>query len=125
MNSYYFTLSLRVYEDIDIYEIEKKLGIKATKLTTFKNSLGKNKSAKLYIKTKEFSNIYTDEDFSKFVNVFANKKDILNEIQNKYKTELIFCVVFTSFKEKPCLSLNKDTIKLLSELNANYDIDFV
>lgn len=125
MNSYYFALSLRIFEDIDIYEVENKLGIKATKLTTFKNSLGENKCAKLYLKTKEYSDVYTDEIFAKFVKTFSDKQNLINDIQNKYKTELIFSIVFTSLKEKPCLSLSNETINLLSNMNAKYDVDFI
>lgn len=124
-NKYYFSFSINFAKNVDLKSLENVLEIKATKLTPLKESKGKNKSAKFYCKTQEYDDMYTDKKFEEFVNLLAPRLKDLPNMLLEYDGKCHFCVVFTETKQKPCLSLNIQTIRTLANIGASYDVDFV
>ena len=141
--TYYFEFTLNFKTDYDVKNLEKILGLKPYSVMTLsesKEKLSKGTvydetnnaqpainlaTAKFIYRTNEFNEIDISKPFDNFLN---NVKDALTKIQselNKNQGELSFCTVFTSLEEKPCLYLSKETIKTLSSLNADLDIDYV
>ena len=125
MNKYYFSLSIHFKKDIDLYKLQDDLKIKATKLTALKDSKGPNKSAKFYCKTNSFENIYTDNEFEKFVDSLMENLSVLPNILREYDGKCCFCVVIEEMTEAPCLSLSEKTIANLHKIGASYDVDFI
>ena len=124
MNKYHFTLSIQFDSDYDVQGLKKILNINPTSITPFNQSLGSKKSAKFILKTKTLTNIYTDEMFEKFLLSIKDNLKPLPEILEKNQGYCSFGIVFEEFDEKPCISLNRETIKILCDLHANYDVDF-
>ena len=105
--------------------MQNDLKIKATKLTYLKDSKGPIKSAKFYCKTNSFDNIYTDNEFEKFVDGMVDNLTVLPNILKEYDGECCLCIVFEEITEKPCLSLSEKTIENLFKIGASYDVDFI
>lgn len=124
MNKYHFTLSIQFDKDYPVSELKNILNLEPTSITPFNQSLGSKKSAKFTLTTKTLTNIYTDEMFEKFLLSIKDNLKQLPEILEKNQGYCSFRIVFEEFDEKPCISLNYETIKILSDLHANYDVDF-
>ena len=125
VNKFYFTISLSFNKDCNLDNLEKQFGIKAYKKINLNESKAPVKQAKLIFKTDEFEEIYTDEIFEKFVLNCKDNFKGLKEILNENDGVCYFNIVFTSLKDKPCLSMNNVVLTTLSELGASFDVDFI
>lgn len=125
MNKYFFSLHLHFNKDIDVFSLEKLLKLKATKLTPLSESKGEAKCAKFYYQTKEYSKIYSDEEFEKFLFSLKDNLKDLPAILSEFDGECSFALVFTELTESPCISLSKEAIEFLNYLNARFDVDFI
>ena len=127
MNRYYFSLLICFKKEIDLVALEKMLKLEGSKLTPLSESRGlpENKTAKLYFKTKEYAGVYSDDDFSKFVEMVHERCKNLGGVLQEYDGRIELDVVFTTLEEKPCLSLSEKTVKNLSDLGASFDVDFI
>ena len=127
MNKYYFSIFISFKKDIDLYNFEKAINLEATNLTFLKDSFGEDeeKTADFYYRTDEHSNIYSDDEFEKFLFSLKDNFQDLPEILREFDGECGFSLVFTEVNEPPCISLSKETINFLNFLNARFDVDFV
>jgi len=124
-NTFYFSINAHFGKDYDVSKLENIFGFKADKLIYLKDSLGPNPSAKFLYRTKNFEEIYSDKLFEEFVEGIYNKANKIKEELDSNNGRLTFCIVFTNFVAKPCLYLSNKTLSQLSEMGANYDVDFI
>ena len=124
-NKYYFEFALNFEKDFNVGELESVLGLKASKLVSYENSKAENKTAKFIFKTEEISEIYADFEFKKFLNAYKDKLKGVTSLLKDNNGNLAFCVVFTELQDKPIISLDRETIQILSDLNASFDVDYV
>lgn len=123
--SYHFSLHLHFNDDVDVNALEKYFKMEAYKKTALKESKGKNKSAKIWFRTKELTEVYTDKAIEKFLtNVYDNFRD-LKQILDENNGHGTFSSIFTKAKERPIISLTYKTIQILEQLGLSFDVDFV
>jgi len=125
MNKFYISLALTFKQDCDVNKIEKLLGLKAYKKIGLKDSKGLQKLAKIIFKSNEFEGFYSDEIFEKYLIKNLNNFKKIPEILSLYDGECHFSIVITSLRDKPCVGLSLKSIKILSNINASYDVDFI
>lgn len=125
MNKYRFAISIHFKSDYDVEKLDEILKIQPTKITPLEKSLGKEKSAKFYYKTKEMTDIYTDNMFEDFVAQIAPNLAPLPQILKENNGTCVFRIVFDEISEKPCLSLSNKTLGILHNLGASYEVDFI
>ena len=85
MNKYHFSLHIFFKQDCDVNALEKIIGIKAYKKVLLKDSVGKNKSAKLWIRTKQEKSPDTVERLSKFISKMQPTFLLLQDYLNKFE----------------------------------------
>lgn len=125
MNKYYFSLSIQFKKDINLNVLQDALQIKATKLTPLAESKGTEKTAKFSYRTESLTNIYTDEEFAKFVSEIESRLADIKPLLAQFEGFCNFCIVFEELEESPCISLSEETIAKLSRIGASFDIDFI
>lgn len=122
--TYHFSLFLNFKNDVDVDRLEKYFKIDAYKKTFLRDSKGPEKTAKIWYKTKEISDVYTDEAIERFIlqiyDNFANLKQIL-KVNNG---SACFTLYFTDVKERPVIGLTLKTIEMLEKLGLSFDVDF-
>lgn len=124
-NKFYFSISIHFKENVDVFEIQEILKIKASKLTPLEQAKGPNKTARLYFKSKEFEENYSDEIFEKFVEKFKDNFNILPKLLKEYDGRCSFCIVFTELNDSPCINLKNSTLNSLAQIGADFDVDFI
>lgn len=123
--SYHFSLHLHFNDDVDVNALEKYFKMEAYKKTALKESKGENKSAKIWFRTKELTEVNTHEAIEKFLtNVYDNFRD-LKQILDENNGHGTFSLIFTKAKERPIISLTYKTIQILEQLGLSFDVDFV
>ena len=125
MNKYYFSLSIQFKKDINLNVLQDALQIKATKLTPLAESKGTEKTAKFSYRTESLTNIYTDEEFARFVSEIESRLADIQPLLAEFDGFCNFCIVFEELEESPCISLSEETIAKLGRLGASFDIDFI
>lgn len=127
MLTYYFDVYAHFKKDIDVDAIEKEIGKKAYKKVSLKDSKGsaEHKCAKISFRTNESHDVYVGELFSQFVESTKSLFGVINKYLNDYEGTLTFCIVFTNFGENPSINLSNKTMSTLSDMGANFDIDFI
>lgn len=124
MNKYHFSLHIFFKQDCDVNALEKIIGIKAYKKVLLKDSVGKNKSAKLWIRTKQEKSPDTVERLSKFISKMQPTFLLLQDYLSKFDGTCTLTLYFDEINQKPCISLPVDSLKILAENNINFDVDF-
>lgn len=124
-NVFYFSIKINFDYDLDINEINEKLGLKDAKVVAYNDVKGPRKSAKILYKTKKYEAYYTDDYFERFIKELAKKQAVFDAEVTKKDGALNICIVFDGLKEKPCLYISNDTIKDLANLNASFDVDII
>lgn len=125
MNKYYFSLSIQFKKDINLNVLQDALQIKATKLTPLAESKGTEKTAKFSYRTESLTNIYTDEEFARFVGEIESRLADIKPLLAEFDGFCNFCIVFEELEESPCISLSEETIAKLGRLGASFDVDFI
>jgi hypothetical protein len=125
MNKYYFSLSIQFKKDINLNVLQDALQIKATKLTPLAESKGTEKTAKFSYRTESLTNIYTDEEFARFVSEIESRLADIKPLLAEFDGFCNFCIVFEELEESPCISLSEETIAKLGRLGASFDVDFI
>ena len=74
--------------------------------------------------TETMNEIYTDDEFGKFVDAIYGNINDLRPLLNEFDGRCSFCIVFEEMNEKPCISLSKETIEKLYNIGARFDVDF-
>ena len=124
VNKYYFDLAITFESNYDVKNLESIIGLKPAYVVSYEDSTGPVKSAKFIYQTKETNNLYSDEEFSKFVWELRNDLIVLPQILKENNGKITFYIVFTQIHDKPIISLDSRTIKLLAELGARFEIDY-
>ena len=125
MNKYFFTLSLHFKKDINQKELENILGLKATHFTPLSESKTEEKFAHFYYQTDEYSHLYSDDEFERFLISLKDNLTYLPQLMAEFDGECYFSLVFTEVNVEPCISLSKEAISFLSYLGARFDVDFI
>ena len=125
VNKYYFEVCIEFKTDYDVKKLETILGVKSSVMIDLKDAVGPVKTAKFIYKTKDMTEIYTDEMFEKFLIEFDSKANDLIPVLKENDGEIAFSVIFTRLDVKPCLSLSQKAVDILSKLNARIDVDFI
>ena len=82
MNKYFFTISLHLKKDVSQNYLESLIKLKATHFIPLNVSKTDKKFVHFYYKTKEYSNIYSDDEFELYdapytaSNSFISSSDI-------------------------------------------------
>ena len=122
--SYHFSLHLNFKRDIDVDAVEKHFGIKAYKKTAYKDSKDKEKIAKIWYKSKEYTDVNTHLVLEKFAqNMATYLKDLKNFLAAN-DGSAIFTLYFTSAKERPIIELTPTVIDIFQKLGASFEVDF-
>lgn len=122
--TYHFSLHLNFKKDVDVDLIEKHFKLQAYKKTFLKDSKGNEKTAKIWYKSKDYTDVYTDEAIEKFaINMLQNFDD-LKGILTKNDGEATFTLYFTETKERPVIALTFKTIQIFEKLGLSFDVDF-
>ena len=124
MNKYHFTLFYSFKKDIDIDLFEKVVGVKAYKKNSLKDSKGLNKSAKYWIKTEDFSNPDSAMELEKFIKQIEPKLVLTQPFLKQYDGFVRITLYFNETKDKPYIALSPESMKILSENNVKFDVDF-
>lgn len=124
VNKYYFEFAIYFDNDYDVGLLENLLGVTASRMTQYKDSKGDDKKAKFIFKTEILNEVYPDYEFKKFVKVHFEKLKNILSVLNENNGSLAFYIVFTELYDKPIVSLDKETIHMLSELDADFDVDY-
>lgn len=125
VNKYYFEVGIEFKSDYNVKNFEEILGVKPSVMVDLKDAVGPVKTAKFIYKTKDMTEIYTDEVFEKFLIEFDSKADDLIPVLKENDGEIAFSVIFTRLDIKPCLSLSKKAVQILSKFGARIDVDFI
>lgn len=125
VNKYYFEICIEFKTDYDVKKLETILGVKPSTMVYLNDAVGPVKTAKFIYKTKDMTEIYTDEMFEKFLMEFNSKVDDLNPVLKENGGEIAFSIIFTRLDVKPCLSLSQNAVYILSKFGARFDVDFI
>ena len=127
MLTYYFYVSAHFKKDVDVDVIENAVGKKAHKKVFLKDSKGSSerKSAKISYKTSEKHDVFVGEVFDKFVESTSSLFGVIKKYLEEYDGVLTFCIVFTNLGEKPSINMSNKTMSILSNMGADFDIDFI
>ena len=123
-NKYVCWLYLQFKDDCNVDELEKEIGLHAYRKNMLKDSNGKNKTAKLWFKTKNFDAPDTYNVLDKFLESLKPKFEIIKKANEKYNGSTTLTLYFDELNEKPCISLSKENIKLLAFYGFAFDTDF-
>ena len=124
MNKYHFSLHIFFKQDCDVNALEKIIGIKAYKKVLLKDSVGKNKSAKLWIRTKQEKSPDTVERLSKFISKMQPTFLLLQDYLSKFDGTCTLTLYFDEINQKPFIILTVDSLKIFADNNINFDVDF-
>lgn len=124
MNKYHFTLFYSFKKNIDIDLFEKVVGVRAYKKNSLKDSKGINKSAKYWIKTEDFSNPDSAMELEKFIKQVEPKLVLTQPFLKQYDGFVRITLYFNETKDKPYIALSPESMKILSENNVKFDVDF-
>ena len=122
---YHFCIHLNFKKDIDVAKLEKHFGLSAYKLTFKKDAKDREKTAKIWYRTEDFTNIMVDECFENFVLKIKDNFVDLPQFLQEYDGKCVFQIVFKELHEYPIISLSKDVIEILNQLNASFETDFL
>lgn len=122
--SYHFSLHLHFKSDVNVDELEKHFRVKAYKKVFSKDAKDKEKTAKIWYKSKNFSNVNTDKCIELFVEKILVNFEDLKQILLDNNGNGVFTLYFTTVKERPIISLTKKTIEMFNTLGISFDVDF-
>lgn len=123
-NKYHFSLHLQFKDDCNVDDLENKIGMRAYRKNMLKDSKGKNKTAKLWFKTKDFEEPDINAVLEKFLENLKPKFEIIKQANIAYNGNTVLTLYFEEIKQKPSVSLSKETIKLLAYYGFGFDIDY-
>ena len=122
-NLYHFSLHLKFLDDVDVDKIEKQIGIIAYKKTPLKESVGKNKSAKIWYKTQDKNNTLSDKVLENYILKMQEKFEIIKDICLKNNGKATLTMYYDQIQEKPYLKLTANQLKILADNNIDFELD--
>ena len=123
-NKYHFSLHLQFAKYCDIDKLEKKIGIRSYRKNLLSESKGQNKTAKLWFRTEEFDDPDTYSVLKKFINKLSDKFELICEANKIFDGKTTLTLYFEEVKEKPFIKLSYDDMKILSDNNISFEVDF-
>ena len=124
MNKYHFSLHLQFKDDCNINKLEELLQIKAYRKSMLADSKGKNKTAKLWLKSKDITNSDTFSDMQMYVSSMQSKFSIINEWLEMYNGTAVLTLYFEQIQEKPYIKLDNSVIEILNKNHISFEVDF-
>lgn len=122
--SYHFSLHLNFSNDVDVDKLERHFKIEAYKKNFLKDAKGSHKTAKLWYKSIDYTDVNTDVVMEKFVEkLFENLYDLKNILADNNGTAT-FTLYFTTAKERPIIALTAKTIDLFNKMGMIFEVDF-
>lgn len=122
--SYHFSLHLHFRKDVNVEAVENHFGVKAYKRTAFNDFKGKEKMAKLWYRTKEFTDVNTHLVLEKYAQKMATNFKDLKDFLASNDGNAMLTLYFTSAKERPIIELTPVTIDILQKLGLSFEVDF-
>ena len=123
-NKYHFSLHLQFKQDCNVNKLEKAFGLPAYKKNMLSESKGKNKTAKLWLKTEDFDDPDTYKILNNFLNKMKDKFKLINEAIKTFDGKATLTLYFEDLHEKPYVKLSCEDMKLLTDNNISFDVDF-
>lgn len=122
--SYHFSLHLKFRKDVDVDAVESHFGIKAYKKTPLKDFKGKEKIAKLWYRSKDFTDVNTHQVLETFAQKLATNFKDLKSYLTANDGAATLTLYFTSAKERPIIELTPLTIDIFQKLGLSFEVDF-
>ena len=122
---YHFCIHLIFKQDVDVRKLEKHFGLSAYKLTFKKDAKDREKTAKIWYKTEDFTNIMVDECFENFIFKIKDNFVDLPQVLQEYDGKCVCQIVFKELHEYPVIALSNSAIQTLNQLNASFETDFL
>ncbi len=123
-SKFYFEFSIKFDYDYDVKSLENLLDIKPTRVITFDTCKAPQKFSSFIFNTQEYAHEYVDQVFEQFLAKVEPKLTKLPEFLQQTKGELDFCIVVTDSTYHPTISLSRQAIRILNNLNATYQVDY-
>lgn len=124
IDKYHFSLHLQFKDDVDVNMIEKALKINAYRKNMLKDSVGQNKTAKLWFKTEDFMSSDVFMVTQNFIKGFEPKFEQICEFNNKFNGFTTLTLYFEDCKNKPFIKLSPKSMEILSKNNITFEVDF-
>ena len=125
MFTFLVDLTLRFPEDVNLDEIEKILGMKATSKKTKQESKSKNKFARISFYTSRKRSPNPSQVLENFLlKIHENIKKV-PEILKKYNGRAFLCLIMNFSEYVPTVFLSQTVIDILSECKIEFDLDFM
>lgn len=124
MNKYHISLHLQFKKDCDVNKIEKFLGIESYRKNLLKDSVGENKTAKLWFKTIDYTNPDTYKVLCGFIKELSPKLSLVKEMINEFDGKATLTLYFEEFHDKPYIKLDYEEMNILSQNKIDFDVDF-
>ena len=123
-NIYHFSLHLQFKKDCDVNALEKEFGYTAYRKNLLAQSKGKNKTAKLWFKTKNMDAPNTYERFVAFLNRLEDKLPLIKKYNELYDGFTTLTIYFDELHAKPFIKLAAEDMKKLGSAGIAFDVDF-
>ena len=124
MTRYHLSLHIQFKQDVDLKNVEKELGVVAYKKYPLSESKGKNKTAKIWFKTDDTTEVDTLLVLSNFVNSFSDNFEKIKMLCKQFDGTCTLTLYFEDFDDKPYIQLTTEIMKKLSDCNINFETDF-
>lgn len=123
-NIYHFSLHLQFKKDCDVNALEKEFACTAYRKNLLAQSKGKNKTAKLWFKTKNMDAPNTYERFVAFLNRLEDKLPLIKKYNELYDGFTTLTIYFDELHAKPFVRLAAEDMKKLGSAGITFDVDF-
>ena len=124
MNKYHISLHLQFKKNCNVEKLENLLGLNAYRKNMLSESKGQNKTAKLWFKTNDIENRDTYGVFTKFLSSIKDKLEIIKKANEEFDGKAVLTIYFENLTEKPYIKLSVEDMKLLSQNDISFDVDF-
>ena len=124
IDKYHFSIHLQFKKDCDVNMIEKEIGLTAYRKNNLTESVGKNKTAKLWFKTDDFTLSDVFSVLDNFIKTFETKFSLINKFNQTFDGNTTFTLYFEDCKIKPFIKLSPKSMEILSKNNIFFEVDF-
>src|SRR5574344_705970 len=123
-NKYHFSLHIQFENDCDVDELDKQIALQCYKKSFLNDSKGKNKTAKLWYKTNDYTEADTYKLLKKFIFDMKDKLAIIKNAMHLYSGKATLTLYFEELHDKPFIKLDNDVIKILADNDISFETDF-
>ena len=122
---YHFSLQMNFKTDVDVEKVSKLIKLEPYKITPLSEAKGPNKTAKIWYRTKDFTEIYSDNMIDKFLKEVEENLKFLPELLKEFEGRCSLNLIFTGLNEFPVIGLSDYAIQTLAKLKINFYVDFL